>query len=121
VRYETGGSLGFVVDVCETPDAPRGRPGAGTVHHVAFRVTRDDLEAWRDVVTDHGLRPTQIIDRKWFESVYVRTAGGVLFEYATGEPGYTVDEDVDDLGERLVLPEWLEGRRAEIEASLPDL
>ena len=65
--------------------------------------------------------PTRVIDRKWFESVYVRTQGGVLFEFATEGPGYTIDEDLDELGERLVLPEWLEDRREEIEAGLPPL
>jgi glyoxalase family protein len=120
-RFESTGDLGYVIDICEDPQGPRGRPGAGTVHHVAFRVTRDDQSAWRDVLTDHGLRPTEIIDRKWFESVYARTKGGVLFEFATKEPGYTVDEDVDELGDHLVLPEWLEDRRDEIEAGLPPL
>ncbi|MFB6196218.1 MAG: ring-cleaving dioxygenase [Haloplanus sp.] len=120
-RYESHGDLGSVVDILEDPEAPRGRPGAGTVHHVAFQVTREDQDDWREVLMDHGLRPTEIIDRKWFESVYARTSGGVLFEYATKEPGYTVDEDVDHLGERLVLPDWLEGRRDEIEAGLPSL
>ncbi|WP_137286889.1 ring-cleaving dioxygenase [Halorussus salinisoli] len=120
-RYETDGELGYVVDILEDPQAPRGQPGAGTVHHVAFQVTEDDQSEWRDVLTDHGLRPTEIIDRKWFESVYARTKGGVLFEFATKSPGYTVDEDVDELGERLVLPEWLEDRRDEIEAGLPEL
>ncbi|USZ68426.1 ring-cleaving dioxygenase [Halorussus salilacus] len=120
-RYESSGDLGYVVDLLEDPQAPRGRPGAGTVHHVAFRVTEDDQSEWRDVLMEHGLRPTEIIDRKWFESVYARTEGGVLFEFATESPGYTVDEDIDALGERLVLPEWLEDRRDEIEAGLPDL
>ena len=120
-RFESSGELGYVVDVVEDPQAPRGQPGAGTVHHVAFQVSDDDQQEWRDVLMDHGLRPTQIIDRKWFRSVYARTEGGVLFEYATKSPGYTVDEDLDELGERLVLPEWLEDRRDEIEAGLPDL
>jgi glyoxalase family protein len=120
-RYEADGDLGYVVDILEDPQAPRGQPGVGTVHHVAFQVTQDDQAEWRDVLIDHGLRPTEIIDRKWFESVYARTEGGVLFELATKSPGYTVDEDLDELGERLVLPEWLEDRRDEIEAELPDL
>lgn len=120
-RFEADGELGSVVDLLEDPESPRGRPGAGTVHHVAFQVTADEQPAWRDVLVEHGLRPTEIIDRKWFESVYARTEGGVLFEFATKEPGYTVDEDRDDLGERLVLPEWLEAQRDEIEAGLPDL
>jgi len=120
-RYVADGDLGYVVDVVADPDAPSGRPGAGTVHHVAFRVTRESQPEWRQLLQDHGLRPTEIIDRKWFESVYTRTTGGVLFEYATAEPGYTVDEDLDHLGERLVLPERLEGRRGDIEAALPSL
>ena len=120
-RFEADGELGYVVDVREDPQAPRGQPGAGTVHHVAFEVADADQSHWRDVLTEHGLRPTEVIDRKWFESIYARTKGGVLFEFATKEPGYTVDEDVDELGGRLVLPEWLEDRREEIEAGLPDL
>ncbi|MFC6764451.1 ring-cleaving dioxygenase [Natrinema soli] len=120
-RFESDGELGYVVDICEEPQAPRGQPGAGTVHHVAFRTTRDDQPEWRDVLQGQGLRPTEIIDRKWFESVYAREHGGVLFEFATKEPGYTVDEDLEELGERLVLPEWLEDRREEIEAGLPEL
>jgi len=120
-RFRAGGDLGAVVDVLEDPQAPRGTPGAGTVHHVAFQVTEDEQESWREVLQDHGLQPTQIIDRKWFKSVYARTQGGVLFEFATKEPGYTVDEDVEALGSSLVLPEWLEDRREEIEAQLPEL
>ncbi|MFW6318187.1 MAG: ring-cleaving dioxygenase [Halorubrum sp.] len=120
-RYRAGGDLGAVVDVREDPQAPRGRSGAGTVHHVAFEVADDEQSAWRDVLIEQGLRPTEIIDRKWFNSIYARTKGGVLFEFATKSPGYTVDEDIDDLGGRLVLPEWLEDRREEIEAGLPDL
>lgn len=120
-RFGTTGDLGFVVDVVSGPELPRGVPGAGTVHHVAYRVTDEEQDAWRDLLVDHGLRPTEIIDRKWFRSVYARTAGGVLFEFATKEPGYDVDESVESLGERLVLPEWLEGRRAEIESDLPPL
>ncbi|WP_436343855.1 ring-cleaving dioxygenase [Natronorubrum sp. FCH18a] len=120
-RYEADGELGYVVDVLEDPQAPRGIPGAGTVHHVAFRVSADDQSDWRQLLMDRGLRPTEIIDRKWFKSVYAREHGTVLFEYATAEPGYTVDEALDELGERLVLTEWLEDRREEIEAGLPDL
>ena len=120
-RFESDGDRGYAVDLVKTPEGPQGRPGAGTVHHVAFRVTAEDQADWRAVLKDHGLRPTEIIDRKWFESVYTRTPGGVLFEYATEGPGYTVDEELAHLGERLVLPEWLEDRRAEIEAGLPDL
>jgi len=120
-RFETDGDLGFAVDVVTDPAAPRGVPGAGTVHHVAYRVTDDEQEAWRGLLQGQGLRPTEVIDRKWFRSVYARTHGGVLFEFATAEPGYDVDEPVESLGERLVLPAWLEDRREEIEAGLPPL
>ncbi|NGM69523.1 ring-cleaving dioxygenase [Natronolimnobius sp. AArcel1] len=120
-RYESSGELGSVVDVDEDPQAPQGVPGAGTVHHVAFEVGDDEQETWREFLIDRGLRPTEIIDRKWFNSVYTREYGGVLFEFATKSPGYTVDEDLENLGDRLVLPDWLEDRRGEIEAGLPAL
>lgn len=121
IRYESTGKLGYVVDIVVDPETDAGRPGAGTVHHVAFRIASADQSTLRETLVDHDLRPTEVIDRTWFESVYVRTSGDVLFEYATDGPGYTVDEDVDRLGERLVLPDWLEGRRDEIEAELPPL
>jgi glyoxalase family protein len=118
-RFESSGPRGSVVDL--VVDDRAGSPGAGTVHHVAFTVADEEQEAWRDLLVDAGLRPTEVIDRKWFRSVYARTQEGVLFEFATPEPGYAVDEPVESLGESLVLPEWLEARRAEIEADLPPL
>ena len=120
-RFETDGAVGFAVDIVTDPATPQGTPGAGTVHHVAYRVTDAEQESWRELLQDHGLRPSQVIDRKWFRSVYARTRGGVLFEFATAEPGYDVDEPESSLGESLVLPEWLEGRREEIESGLPEL
>lgn len=121
IRYESTGELGAVLDLKLRSDAARGRQGAGTVHHIAFRTTEAEQAAWRTWLQDRGLRPTEIIDRKWFKSVYVRTGAGILFEFATEEPGYTVDEDLADLGSGLVLPDWLADRREEIEAGLPDL
>lgn len=120
-RFEADGDRGFVVDVVTDPATPQGTPGAGTVHHVAYRVTDAEQEEWRTLLQEHGLRPSEVIDRKWFRSVYARTRGGVLFEFATGEPGYDVDEPRSSLGERLVLPDWLEDRREEIESGLPEL
>jgi len=73
------------------------------------------------VIQSDGLRPTQQIDRHWFRSVYVREHGGVLFELATSGPGYTSDEPLDELGERLVLPGEFEDRREEIEAQLTEI
>ncbi|WP_276274137.1 ring-cleaving dioxygenase [Haloarcula litorea] len=119
-RYRAAGeNPGSVIDLVET-DLERGRMGIGTVHHVAFTVT--DVEAqerWRDAFSDHGQHVTEVIDRKYFQSIYSREPGGVLFEMATTKPGFTVDESIDELGSRLTLPEWLENERAEIEAHLP--
>ena len=104
----------------ERPDLPCGRMvGAGGVHHVAFR-TPDDEEhrAWRDLLAKAGLGVTPVIDRFYFRSLYFREPGGVLFEIATDGPGFATDEKVEQLGESLALPPFLEPRRAEIEAGL---
>ena len=95
-----------------------GLQGAGTVHHVAWASEMDDHERWRERVIEAGARPTPVIDRFWFQSIYFREPSGVLFEIATLGPGFAVDEDREHLGERLVLPPFLEGQRAEIEAQL---
>lgn len=120
-RVENGDS-GQILDVQELPEQQRGRVGVGGVHHVAWRT--DDVEhemALRAKVQSSGLRPTTLIDRFWFESVYFREPGGVLFELATDGPGFAVDEEVERLGEALVLPPWLEGQRDQIEAGLVPL
>lgn len=119
-RFAASGPVGKYVDVL--PTARNGQHGHGTVHHVAFQTPSDeDQEAMRAAVQSAGLRPTQQIDRHWFRSVYFREFGGVLFELATSGPGYTSDEPLDELGERLVLPGQFEGRRERIEAGLPDV
>jgi len=119
-RFAAGGPVGKYVDVLPTVEG--GRQGHGTVHHVAFQTrTDEDQEAMRSAVRSRGLNPTQQIDRHWFRSVYFREHGGVLFELATSDPGYTSDEPLDDLGGRLVLPGQFEARRDEIEAELPDV
>ena len=92
------------------------------MHHVAWRVPDEEAQlAVRDRVRRAFRRPTEVIDRFWFKSVYFTEPGGVLFELATDGPGFTTDEDLDSLGERLVLPPWLEPQRGEIEARLPVL
>jgi glyoxalase family protein len=117
-RFAATGPVGTYVDVL--PAIASGRQGRGTVHHVAFQTpTDDDQRAMREAVRSEGLRPTTQIDRHWFRSVYVREHNGVLFELATHGPGYTSDEDLAELGGRLVLPGEFEGRRDEIEAALP--
>ncbi|HEY2855390.1 MAG TPA: VOC family protein [Gemmatimonadaceae bacterium] len=122
-RFEAGdGGPGAIVDVRAIGDFGRGVGGAGTVHHVAFRVPGDDAELdLRREVTAAGLQPTPVIDRNYFHSVYFREPGGVLFELATNPPGFAIDEPVDRLGERLMLPPQYEPHRAEIEAVLPPI
>ncbi|MGH7588648.1 MAG: ring-cleaving dioxygenase [Gemmatimonadota bacterium] len=116
------GGSGRLLELKERPDARRGTWGRGSVHHVAWRVPDEAVQ--REVqsrVADAGLRPTPVIDRFWFRSVYFREPGGALFEVATDGPGFAVDEDPSALGERLVLPPWLEPQRDRIEAVLPAL
>jgi glyoxalase family protein len=116
-----GGSSRWI-DLREMPDAPRGLWGTGGVHHVAFRVRNAEAQLEiRERVAAAGAQPTPVIDRFWFRSVYFREPGGVLFEIATDGPGFTADEEMDYLGERLILPPWLEDRRPEIEAVLPQI
>lgn len=114
------GGLATTVDVLDMPGVPRGRSGAGTVHHVAFRAADDAEQAlWQRRLGEHGLRPTSVQDRQYFHSIYFREPGGVLFEIATDPPGFGFDESPAELGSGLKLPPWLEGRRSEIEALLP--
>ncbi len=117
-----GGGSGKYIDVQQLPAERRGAWGIGSVHHVAWRV-KDAPEqvALRDLLVQAGSRPTPPIDRFWFQSVYFREPGGALFELATDGPGFSRDEDSAHLGEHLILPPWLEGKRPEIEAVLPAL
>ena len=117
-----GGGSGRYLEVREIPEAARGQWGTGGVHHVAWRVSDEAAELeMRERISRANRRPTEVIDRFWFKSVYFLEPGGVLFELATDGPGFTADEDVATLGERLVLPPWLESQRDEIEAGLPTL
>ena len=105
----------------DPPPAP-GRGGAGTVHHVAWACQPEEQEAWRARVAEAGGRPTPVIDRFYFRSVYFREPSGVLFELATlGGPGFTADEPLASLGERLSLPPGFEALRAELESVLTPL
>ena len=114
-----GGGSGRVVDVRSIAGAPRAISGAGSVHHVAFRVPDDasELVAQQEVHAAGG-QPTGVIDRFWFKSIYFREPGGALFEIATDGPGFAIDEDTATLGEQLILPPFLEPHRAEIELAL---
>jgi len=102
----------------DSPPAEPGIQGAGTVHHIAWNSNSADHEVWRERAIEHGARPTPVIDRFWFRSIYFREPSGVLFELATPEPGFGVDEDPEHLGESLILPPFLEDRREEIERIL---
>jgi glyoxalase family protein len=113
------GGPGKEVWLLEQTDANRARLGAGGTHHVAFRV--DDFETqkkWHAHLKEAGLYVSNLIDRFWFRSIYFRVSNGILFEIATDGPGFAIDETPENLGEKLVLPPFLEDRRQEIEANL---
>jgi len=122
-RFAAGdGGPGTVVDVRSVGGFVHGAGGAGTVHHVAWRVPDDGVQLqMRELVTQAGLNPTPVIDRNYFHSVYFRESGGVLFELATDPPGFAIDEPVAELGQRLMLPRQYETHRAQIEAILPPI
>ncbi len=98
-----------------------GRQSAGVVHHVAFGTTDQDMPAWIETVTQAGVPNSGYVDRHYFHSLYFREPGGVLYELATAEPGFTVDGPVEELGTRLILPPFLESRREQIAARLTPL
>jgi glyoxalase family protein len=114
-----GESRGGWIRYEESPGS--GAPGAGTVHHVAWACAMDEQEAWRKRVEEAGGRPTPIIDRFWFRSVYFREPSGVLFEIATLGPGFATDEDPAHLGEELILPPDFEHLREQLEPVLTPL
>jgi glyoxalase family protein len=101
--------------------AERGIQGAGSVHHVAWNSADEDHVAWQQQVAEHGAHPTQVIDRHYFKSIYFREPSGVLFELATPSPGFTIDEPLETLGEKLSIPPRLEELRPQIEATVKPL
>ncbi|REC42119.1 ring-cleaving dioxygenase [Chryseobacterium pennipullorum] len=111
-----------LVDIIENDKIPAGRNAAGTNHHIAFRVKDDNiLMEYREKVLSAGLSITPKVNRDYFYSLYFREPGGVLFEIATDNPGFTVDEPLDELGSHLKLPAQYEGMRDKIEGVLPNL
>jgi glyoxalase family protein len=111
-----GGGPGKTIDIVRAPDAEPAVNGLGTVHHVAMAIARaDDQALLREELLARGVKVTDIRDRCYFNSIYFREPGGVLFEVATVAPGFTVDEDVSSLGTALKLPPWEEANRADIE------
>ncbi|WP_226574291.1 ring-cleaving dioxygenase [Acuticoccus sediminis] len=116
------GGPGGIVDLRRDPGRSIGRQGAGTIHHVAFRA-RDNADqlAWQERLRTAGFDVTPVIDRQYFNAIYFREPGGVLFEIATDPPGFAVDEAPETLGEALKLPPQYEGYRRRIEEILPPI
>jgi len=115
---ENGGP-GTEIWLLEQPHAGRARLGAGGTHHVAFRVKDFETQKkWHSHLSQAGLYVSNLIDRFWFRSIYFRVSHGILFEIATDGPGFAIDEAPDNLGEKLILPPFLEQQRQEIEAGL---
>jgi catechol 2,3-dioxygenase-like lactoylglutathione lyase family enzyme len=123
-RFTAPGASGAgqSIDLLCVPDGRRAFGGAGSVHHIAFRA-KDDAEqlAWREKIAGLGYSVSPVMDRTYFHSIYFREPGGILFEIATDPPGFTADEPLDELGQHLRLPPWMEEARAEIEPLLPPI
>ncbi|KAF9123006.1 hypothetical protein BGX30_001675, partial [Mortierella sp. GBA39] len=117
-RFQATAELGNLIDVrMENMEAGHGT--AGTVHHIAWRASDNaEHEAWRERVSVNGFDVTPIKDRQYFNAIYFREHGGILFEIATDPPGFARDEAPDALGRKLMLPEWFEPQRGDIEARL---
>lgn len=117
--YEMGkGGAAAELHVAVEPDAPMARQGAGGVHHVAFRTPDEEYDAWADRLNAMRVPNSGPVDRYWFRSLYFREPNGILFEIASDGPGFTVDEDEATLGEKVVLPPFLEPDRERIVTNL---
>ena len=119
--YESRGDHRGSFYLYDSAPERRGMGGAGTVHHVAWSSTIEDHIGWRDRMEAAGARPTPVIDRYYFKSIYFREPSGVLFEIATLGPGFTSDEPLDHLGERISLPPNFEHLREQVERTLTPL
>lgn len=118
LRFKAKGDIGNVIDIKLSPEA-RGVSGVGTVHHIAWRAASyEDHEKWQKHVKAHDLHVTEIIDRQYFNAIYFREEGQILFEIATDPPGFARDETEEDLGKSLLLPPWLEPHREQIQNHL---
>ncbi|MCU0827117.1 MAG: ring-cleaving dioxygenase [Tabrizicola sp.] len=111
-----------IIDIIRTNADVPGRPGAGTIHHIAFRArSQDEQDGWIETLARAGHRTTPVIDRQYFNAIYFREPGGVLFEIATDPPGFAVDEPEATMGQKLMLPPRYEPLRDRIEQALPPL
>jgi len=118
VRYSSASSTANFVDILYN-SGNQGLSGGGTIHHVAFGVADDMAQLGvRERLVNAGLSVTPVVDRNYFHSIYFREPGGVLFEVATSDIGFTIDEDIMNLGGSLMLPGWAEGNRTRIESNL---
>lgn len=118
VRYQSTAEIGNIVDVKIAPQ-PRGAMGSGTVHHIAWRAKDDeDQLEWQEHVSSVGYMVTSVKDRQYFNAIYFREDGEILFEIATDPPGFSHDESHETMGEKLMLPAWYEPQREEIEKLL---
>jgi glyoxalase family protein len=122
-RFRADAMRGAIIDLYEAKEFLDGSLGRGSVHHIAFRAVDDAVQAQmaRKLTHEHGVHTTEQKDRQYFRSVYFREPGGVLFEIATDQPGFAVDEPLASLGQELKLPPFLEPRRNELEVVLPPL
>lgn len=121
LRYATDAPIGSSV-LLETVEEKRGRNGRGIIHHVAFRAADEETQQkYRRQVIEMGLRPTEVIDRHFFKSVYFQEPGGVLFEIATDGPGFGAEETDEHLAEEWKLPPWYESHRERIVSRLPEI
>lgn len=118
--FETVGDLKHTI-LIPKGELRRGRDGVGTVHHIAWSMP-DELtqKEWQDFLFDNAYRVTEIKDRKYFKAMYLREYGHIVFEFATDGPGFAVDEDIDSIGQKLMLPEQYEANREELIRRLPD-
>lgn len=117
-RFQAYGEIGNIIDV-PLKNMQWGSGGAGTVHHIAWRAKDfEQHKEWQQTVAKDGFQTTQIIDRQYFNAIYFREEGGILFEIATDPPGFANDETPENLGEKLMLPSWFEPHREAIEANL---
>jgi glyoxalase family protein len=120
-RFQSFGEIGNIIDVY-LPTIQNGVMGVGTVHHIAWRA-KDDQEhmEWRNDLHDKKIPSTDIVDRQYFNALYFREVGGILFEIATDPPGFTTDEKQNELGTKIMLPSWLEENRGQLEQSLASI
>ena len=122
-RFAVAGTHGQFVDVHEVAQGTlQSRQGHSSIHHVAFRAIDDaQREAFRVPLYELGVASTETVERIFFHATYFWTPSSILFEISTDSPGFTVNETAEELGEKMVLPPWYEGDRAEIEANLPQI